>query len=266
MEWWHQLSTDFSELDVIGLVLSLAIALVMGQILGWHFVRFAHVLSNRRKFARIFVFISATTLLMITVVKTSLALSLGLVGALSIIRFRTPIKEPEELAYLFMAIAVGVGLGADERAATLIVFVVVLVFLALLFPRGFARLPNGATRDPHGRLLARAFLFAMGITLAGVAAFGIERVRPHYMYPLILFPVFFFARIRAAGVDARAANRFAVLAVALSLVVPASVLVKYAMDPLRDGKAYLHMPYDAFARQFRAAGFRQGTILGDWLR
>jgi len=141
-----------------------------------------------------------------------------------------------------------------------------LVFLALLFPRGFARLPNGATRDPHGRLLARAFLFAMGITLAGVAAFGIERVRPHYMYPLILFPVFFFARIRAAGVDARAANRFAVLAVALSLVVPASVLVKYAMDPLRDGKAYLHMPYDAFARQFRAAGFRQGTILGDWLR
>ncbi len=41
-----------------------------------------------------------------------LMLGLGLVGALSIIRFRTPIKEPEELAYLFLAIAVGIGLGA----------------------------------------------------------------------------------------------------------------------------------------------------------
>ena len=40
------------------------------------------------------------------------ALSLGLLGALSIVRFRTPIKESEELAYLFLNIAIGLGLGA----------------------------------------------------------------------------------------------------------------------------------------------------------
>ena len=39
------------------------------------------------------------------IVKSSLALSLGLVGALSIVRFRTPIKEPEDLIYLFLALA-----------------------------------------------------------------------------------------------------------------------------------------------------------------
>ena len=55
-----------------------------------------------------------TTLLVIAVVKSSLALSLGLVGALSIVRFRTPIKEPEELAYIFLAIALGLCLGADQ--------------------------------------------------------------------------------------------------------------------------------------------------------
>ena len=64
-------------------------------------------------------------------VQSSLALSLGLIGALSIIRFRTPIKEPEELANLFLAIALGVGLGADQRMPTLVVFVALLVFLAL---------------------------------------------------------------------------------------------------------------------------------------
>ena len=47
--------------------------------------------------------------------KIFLALSLGLVGALSIVRFRTPIKEPEELAYIFLAIAIGLALGADQK-------------------------------------------------------------------------------------------------------------------------------------------------------
>ena len=59
--------------------------------------------------------ICLTTLLVISVVKSSLALSLGLVGALSIVRFRTPIKEPEELAYIFLAIAIGLALGADQK-------------------------------------------------------------------------------------------------------------------------------------------------------
>ena len=54
-----------------------------------------------------------TTMLIITVVKSSLALSLGLVGALSIVRFRAAIKEPEELAYLFLTIAIGLALGRE---------------------------------------------------------------------------------------------------------------------------------------------------------
>ena len=113
------------------LAVDLALVLLFSQLLAWHFVRYAQVLSNKRKLARVLVFISTTTLLIITVVKTSLALSLGLVGALSIIRFRTPIKEPEELAYLFLAIAVGVGLGANRAWETGLVFVVVLVAMAL---------------------------------------------------------------------------------------------------------------------------------------
>jgi hypothetical protein len=120
-----------TELNLLDLGINLAIALVLAHILGWHLVQFGQVNSNKAKMARVLVFIAATTLLIISVVKVSLALSLGLVGALSIIRFRTPIKEPEELAYLFLAIAVGVGLGADRRWETALVFLVVLAVMAL---------------------------------------------------------------------------------------------------------------------------------------
>jgi uncharacterized membrane protein YhiD involved in acid resistance len=72
-------------------------------------------------------------MLIITVVKSSLALSLGLVGALSIIRFRTAVKEPEELAFLFLAIAIGLGFGADQTYVTIIAFILSAMLITFLF-------------------------------------------------------------------------------------------------------------------------------------
>ena len=70
--------------------------------------------------------------MVITVVKSSLALSLGLVGALSIVRFRTPIKEPEELGYLFLTIAVGLGFGAGFSLITTIITFAILIYLFMV--------------------------------------------------------------------------------------------------------------------------------------
>lgn len=124
-DWFQQGEVDLGR-ALVGFVLALG----MGQILSWHYVRFARVLSNKRKFARMFVYIAVTTLLIITVVKSSLALSLGLVGALSIVRFRTPIKEPEELAYLFLSIAVGLGMGAAQEVVTIAIIGLLLVYMS----------------------------------------------------------------------------------------------------------------------------------------
>ena len=66
-----------------------------------------------------------TTMLVISIVKSSLALSLGLVGALSIVRFRAAIKEPEELVYLFLAISIGLGFGANQGAVTTLAFLII---------------------------------------------------------------------------------------------------------------------------------------------
>lgn len=84
------------------------------------YLKFSTSLSNKFDFSKIFIILGLTTTLVITIVKSSLALSLGLVGALSIVRFRAAIKEPEELVYLFLIIAIGLGCGAGQLKITLI--------------------------------------------------------------------------------------------------------------------------------------------------
>ncbi|MDP6361391.1 MAG: DUF4956 domain-containing protein, partial [Planctomycetota bacterium] len=90
-----------------------------------------------------FMVLGMTTMIIISVVKSSLALSLGLVGALSIVRFRSAIKEPEELTYIFLVIAIGLGMGASQAAFTAIGFVSVLI--ALFLQRHF----NRVTQSPN---------------------------------------------------------------------------------------------------------------------
>ena len=118
-------------LSLTALVINLGIGVFLSLLLRWHFKYFGSTLSNRDEFSQVCPFILLTTILIITVVKSSLALSLGLVGALSIVRFRTPIKEPEELAYLFIAIAMGLGLGADQRIPTLVAGPLILLVMAV---------------------------------------------------------------------------------------------------------------------------------------
>ena len=126
------LATQSAQIPIMGFVFNLLLAALLSFILGQLYIKYAHSLSNRRIFARNFMLITVTTMFIISVVKSSLALSLGLVGALSIVRFRTAIKEPEELAYLFFSIGIGLGLGADQRAITLVAFLVIIGLIRLL--------------------------------------------------------------------------------------------------------------------------------------
>lgn len=115
-------------LSVVTLIVNLALAAILSAGVAWYYVRFGEALSNRVKFAKLLPVLAVITVLVISVVKASLALSLGLVGALSIVRFRTAIKDPEDLIYLFMVIAIGLGLGADQQVPT----VVAVLFIGVL--------------------------------------------------------------------------------------------------------------------------------------
>ena len=125
------LTTQSVEVPVVGFVINLILGAILSFILARVYAKFGNSLSNRKMFAKNFMLLTMTTLLISTIVKSSLALSLGLVGALSIVRFRSAIKEPEELAYLFFNIAIGLGLGADQRAVTLVAFVIIVGVIIL---------------------------------------------------------------------------------------------------------------------------------------
>lgn len=117
--------------EVIPTLFAFAICLIMSFIVRRFYQDRSFSLSGKSHIASIIPILSAVVFLVIVVVKSSLALSLGLVGALSIVRFRTPIKEPEELVYLFLAIALGLGYGAGHILITSIL--VTLILLVIYF-------------------------------------------------------------------------------------------------------------------------------------
>ena len=64
-------------------------------------------------------------------IQTSIPLGLGLLGALSFVRFRTPVKDPAEIGYLLLVIAASIGAATDNYVLTALLFA--LVFVALVF-------------------------------------------------------------------------------------------------------------------------------------
>jgi hypothetical protein len=149
--------TTPAPLSLETLAINMLIAIVITSIIAWYYTTFGRSLSNRGRLASILPVLAMIVLLIISVVKSSLALSLGLVGALSIVRYRTAIKEPEELMYIFLAIAIGVGLGADQRWPTILAVAIILFFLVI---RSYMRpksLPNNLYLNVSAKSQENAF-------------------------------------------------------------------------------------------------------------
>lgn len=123
------LITSSEQVSVSDFIINSLIIIILSILLEITYTKCAKSLSNRKMFSANFLLIAFTTMLIISIVKSSLALSLGLVGALSIVRFRAAIKEPEELAYLFFAISLGLGLGANQRVIVIIAFFIMLIIV-----------------------------------------------------------------------------------------------------------------------------------------
>ncbi len=113
------------------LLTNLALSAIAGFLIKYLFIYCSKTFSNKEAISENFILMTMTTTIVIFIVKSSLALSLGLVGALSIVRFRTAIKEPEELSYIFLCIATGVGLGAGQPIAILTSLGVISIILLL---------------------------------------------------------------------------------------------------------------------------------------
>lgn len=108
-------------ISITATILALVMSVFSALVIRFLYLNYGRSLNNREYFGNIFMLLSLATCSVIIIVKYSLALSLGLVGALSIVRFRAAIKEPEELVYLFLVIAMGLAFGANQIAIGLVV-------------------------------------------------------------------------------------------------------------------------------------------------
>tara|TARA_Y100000589_G_scaffold87961_1_gene82192 strand:+ start:4576 stop:5286 length:711 start_codon:yes stop_codon:yes gene_type:complete len=112
-------------------VINILIGMLIAILLKYTYDKYESVSQFNRSLSNNFIPLTLITVFIISVVKSSLALSLGLVGALSIVRFRTAIKDPTELIYLFFCIAIGLGLGANLAFYTVSISAIILLVIIL---------------------------------------------------------------------------------------------------------------------------------------
>ena len=112
----------------IGFILTLISSVTLSIV----YKRFGIALSGREKMSQNLILISLTTFLVISSIKSSIALSLGMVGALSIIRFRVAIKEPEEAVYLFLSLSIAIAYAAGLMTQTFIITILIFVLIILI--------------------------------------------------------------------------------------------------------------------------------------
>ncbi len=105
--------TSGGTISIPDLLLAIGIAFLVGIFIFYVYkMTFTGVLYNRNFNVSIVLLTMVTTLIMRTVT-SNLALSLGMVGALSIVRFRTAVKDPMDTVFMFWAVGVGITLGAQ---------------------------------------------------------------------------------------------------------------------------------------------------------
>lgn len=102
-------ATSFALVDF---VIAMALAFALGLFIFWVYKKTYNGVMYSASFGLSLMAMSMITTLVILAVTSNVVLSLGMVGALSIVRFRTAIKEPMDIAFLFWSIAVGIVLGA----------------------------------------------------------------------------------------------------------------------------------------------------------
>ena len=129
---------SFSVLDVI---LALGLSFVLGLFIFLIYKKTYQGVMYSDSFGVSLIAMSMITSLVIIAVTSNVVLSLGMVGALSIVRFRTAIKEPMDIAFLFWAIAVGIVLGAGFLPLAIIGSVIIAIIIVVFSTRKIGDIP-----------------------------------------------------------------------------------------------------------------------------
>ena len=125
----------FDSFNAPKMAISLIIALLLGILIFLVYRRFYTGVIYSRTFAVTLVGMTVLTCMVTLAISTNVVISLGMVGALSIVRFRTAVKDPMDLLYLFWAITTGITSGAGMYVLALIAAAIMILMIILFYSR-----------------------------------------------------------------------------------------------------------------------------------
>ena len=132
--------SQFENLTPWKILIGLAMGCLVGLIIAFVYKRCYRGVLYSPTFAMTLMMLTLITTPVVMCIKSDIALSMGMVGALSIVRFRTAVKDPMDTAYMFWALTMGILLGAELYVHALLV---VLVISIILFVMSFVHLGKG---------------------------------------------------------------------------------------------------------------------------
>ena len=128
-------SAAFTQYDMGKLMICMVMSIILGLLIYAVYKKFYTGVVYSRSFAGTLVGMTIMTCTITLAISTNIVISLGMVGALSIVRFRTAIKDPMDLLYLFWAISSGITSGAGMYILAFMAAAVMVVIFALVYYR-----------------------------------------------------------------------------------------------------------------------------------
>lgn len=117
---------------IISMIFALTVSLIVGFFIYWVYKKFYLGVVFSRSFAISLIGMCVLTCTITLAISTNIVISLGMVGALSIIRYRTAIKEPIDLLYMFWAITAGIAIGAYMYLLIVLASIVMLILMIIV--------------------------------------------------------------------------------------------------------------------------------------
>lgn len=118
--------------SILTVIVSMIFALLLGVVIAWVYRRNYRGVMFSGNFCMTLVMMTLVTTPVVLCIRNSMALSMGMVGALSIVRFRTAVKEPLDTAYMFWALTTGILLGAGQFLLTFLTVALISLIMTLL--------------------------------------------------------------------------------------------------------------------------------------
>lgn len=136
------------QISALAFLMLMAVSLLSSLFIAYLYVHFYSSRATGSQVHRAFPLLGISITAIFVTIQFSLPLSLGLLGALSIVRFRTPIKEPEEIGFIMLVISTSIAIATFKLAFVGIIFVIAL---AALFGQALTRRLTGV--DANGTIV-----------------------------------------------------------------------------------------------------------------